>query len=198
VGGRFGLANGVTRRGAAAVSTSDGATLQWNPNIVTPNPKKAAQVGRVLDMARNSDRVYLCGDFWSVDGVVSSDLAAVDPVTGRRDSAFKANTDGGSPACQLKDGLLYVGGHFHQVGPPSGWVFKAGQKATLTGAGTATRVHLVAFNAVTGGLTSWNPGANSKLGVHWLAARRNHLAVGGDFTVIGGRAQQAFAQFADR
>jgi hypothetical protein len=195
IGGRFGFVNGVARHSAGAVSTATGATLAWNPNIVSPHPKKAAQVGRVLDMAIGSARAYLCGDFWSADGVVSANLAGVDLVTGKRDAAFKANTDGGSPACQLKDGLLYVGGHFQRVGPPSGWVFVSGQKATLTGSGTAKRNHIAAFDPGTGAIAAWNPGANSTLGVHALASGGRRLGVGGDFTNIGGVAQQGFAQF---
>jgi hypothetical protein len=101
-------------------------------------------------------------------------------------------------ACELKSGLLYVGGHFGRVGPTNGWVHVPGQKATLTGSGTAKRLHIVAFDAVTGAIQPWNQGANSKLGVHALARGGRHLGVGGDFSVIGGVAQQGFAQFSDR
>jgi hypothetical protein len=197
IGGRFGFVNGVARHSAAAVKTSDGSTLAWNPNIVTPHPEKPAQIGRILDMAIGSSRAYLCGDFWSADGVVSANLVAVDLVSGDRESTFDANTDGGSPACELKDGLVYVGGHFGQVGSTHGWVFVPGQKATLTGSGTAKRVHIVAFDAQTGAIAAWNPGANSTLGVHALDSGAADLGVGGDFTKIGGVAQQGFAQFSD-
>jgi hypothetical protein len=42
----------------------------------------------------------------------------------------------------------------------------------------------------------WDPGANSALGVHRLAASSEHLGAGGDFTRIGGVNRQGFAQFA--
>ena len=67
----------------------------------------------------------------------------------------------------------------------------------MTGAGTAKRIHLAAFDALSGAIADWNPGANSTLGVHAMATRRAGLAVGGDFTVIGGRHQEGFAQFSD-
>jgi hypothetical protein len=197
IGGRFGFVNGVGRHSAAAVRTSDGSTLPWNPTIVTPHPKKAAQVGRVLDMAIGPSRAYLCGDFWTADGVRSPNLAGVDLVTGDREAQFNASTDGGSPACELKEGLVYVGGHFGRVGPTNGWVFVSGQKATLTGSGTAQRVHIAAFDAQTGAVAAWNPGANSTLGVHSLDSGGIRLGVGGDFTRIGGVAQQGFAQFSN-
>jgi trimeric autotransporter adhesin len=198
IGGRFDLVNGTVRKSAAAVSTDSGALLQWNPVVVSPHPKKPAQVGRVLDMALSPSRVYLCGDFWSVGGVVSANLASVDPVTGNRDSAFNANTDGGSPACRVRDGLLIIGGHFIRAGSTKGWVHPApGVKSTLTGAGTVKRIHLAAFALGNGAIANWNPGANSTLGVHAMATRSKGLAVGGDFTVIGGRHQEGFAQFSD-
>jgi hypothetical protein len=195
IGGRFEFVNGVARRSAGAVSTATGTTRAWNPTIISPHPRNAAQVGRVLDMAISSRRAYLCGDFWSADGVVSANLVAVELVSGDRDSSFNANTDGGSPACELRNGFLYVGGHFGQVGPTNGWVFVPGHKATLTGSGTSTRIHIVAFDAETGAISGWNPGANSTLGVHALARGSRRLGVGGDFTRIGGVAQQSFAQF---
>jgi hypothetical protein len=197
IGGRFGLVNGVNRNNAAAVDTTTAGTLAWNPNVMTNHPKNMAQVARVEGMAVGSTRAYLCGDFWLADGVVSSNLVGVDLVTGHRDAAFAANTDGGSPACALKDDRLYVGGHFQQVGPTNGWVYVPGQKATLTGTGTAKRVHLVAFDTSTGAIAAWNPKANSTLGVHALASDPFHLGVGGDFTTIGGIAQQSFGQFSN-
>jgi Domain of unknown function (DUF5122) beta-propeller len=192
IGGRFGRVNGKPRRSAAAVSTTNGSTRAWNP--VIGNPNKPAS-GRVLDMTFSRSRAYLCGDFFWADGVVSANLVSVDLVAGNRIASFDANTDGGSPACQLKDGRVYVGGHFTQVGPTDGWEFRSGQKATLTGEGTKTRVHIVAFDAQTGAIAAWNPGANSTLGVHALASGTGRLGVGGDFTRIGRTDQQGFAQF---
>jgi trimeric autotransporter adhesin len=197
IGGRFEFVNGVARRNAGAVRTSDGSTRTWNPNVVSPRPRRPSQTGRVLDMAIGSSRAYLCGDFWSVDGRVSANLAAVDLQSGDRDAAFDAVTNGGTPACELRDGLVYVGGHFERVGPPSGFEYDE-PKATLTGPGTVKRSHIAAFDARTGAIAAWNPGANSVLGVHALASNRRHLGVGGDFTRIGGVAQQGFAQFSTR
>jgi hypothetical protein len=198
VGGRFDLVNGTERRAAAAVSTSTGQLLPWNPNIpANPNAPNPARIARVLGMAAGAGRVYLCGDFWRVNGgITSPNLAAVDPVNGLRIAAFSATTDGGSPACRVRKGLVYVGGHFQRVGPPSAWDFSQ-PKAELTGPGSEKRVHIVAFDANTGAISSWNPGMNSPLGVHALASDRHHLGVGGDFTKVAGRQQQGFAQFGE-
>jgi len=198
VGGRFDLVNGTDRRAAAAVSTSNGDLLGWNPDIpANPNAPKAPRIARVLSITAGAGRVYLCGDFWRVNGSTTSpNIAAVDPVSGHRIAAFAATTDGANPACKFRKGLVYVGGHFQFAGPPSAWDF-SGPKGELTGPGSKKRVHIVAFDANTGATSSWNPGTNSALGVHALGSDRHHLGVGGDFTVIGGRHQEGFAQFSD-
>jgi len=48
-----------------------------------------------------------------------------------------------------------------------------------------------------GALLQWNPGANSSLGVFALTgdAATGNLFAGGDFTTIGGRSQQRYAEF---
>jgi len=63
---------------------------------------------------------------------------------------------------------------------------------------TSTSRHkLLAVDDATGALTSWNPSANSALGVFALTGSGTMLAAGGDFTRIGGRAQQGFAEFTE-
>jgi hypothetical protein len=45
--------------------------------------------------------------------------------------------------------------------------------------------------------TSWDPSANSSLGVFALTGSGTTLGVGGDFTRTGGRSQQGFAEFVE-
>ncbi|MGH2704985.1 MAG: hypothetical protein ACRDJ4_07805 [Actinomycetota bacterium] len=56
------------------------------------------------------------------------------------------------------------------------------------------RKKLCALNLSDGSLTSWNPGANSPLGVWALGLDPASVAVGGDFTQIAGKNQEGFAQ----
>jgi hypothetical protein len=196
-GGHFGLVNGIPRNNAAAVDAATGATLPWNPDVIGPNPGlNPNQVNKVWDLELGSDRAYLCGDFWSLDGFQRHpNLAAVDLVDGHLIKSFKATTDGNSPTCLARDGVLYVGGHYLRVGPNSAWVIIPGQSATLTGPGSQPRSHIAAFDAVSGAVDGWSPVANSTLGVHALAFSGPRLFVGGDFTTIGHIDQQGFARF---
>jgi len=59
------------------------------------------------------------------------------------------------------------------------------------------RDKLLAVDEDTGALTPWNPSANSVLGVFALygVASNGDLLAGGDFTSIGLRKQQGYAQF---
>ena len=62
---------------------------------------------------------------------------------------------------------------------------------------STTRHKLLAVDEATGALTSWDPSANSSLGVFALTGSGTTLGVGGDFTRIGGRSQQGFAEFVE-
>jgi hypothetical protein len=67
-----------------------------------------------------ADRAYPCGDYWSLDGLERHpNLAAVDLNDGHLLTSFDATTDGGTPACQLIGGFLYLGEHYQHVGPNS-------------------------------------------------------------------------------
>jgi hypothetical protein len=196
--GHFGLVNDVPRNNAAAVSLATGSTLAWNPDVFgTGSGKNSNQANKVWDVAPGPDRAYLCGDYWSLDGFRRHpNLAAVDLTNGHLIPSFDATTDGSTPACRVVGGYLFIGGHYQHVGPDSAWVIVPGQKSTLTGTGACVREHLAAVDPVTGAVEAWDPGMNSVLGVHALAFSGSDLGVGGDFTRIGGRAQEAYAQFA--
>ena len=197
LGGHFGLVNGVPRNNAAAVDAATGATLPWNPDVIGTNPGlNPNQVNKVWHVELGGGRAYLCGDFWTLDGFQRHpNLAAVDLVDGHLIKSFKATTDGNTPNCLARDGVLYVGGHYLRVGPNSAWVVVPGQPSTLTGPGSLARSHIAAVDAVTGAIDGWSPVANSTLGVHALASTATQLAVGGDFTTIGHVDQQGFARF---
>ena len=83
--------------------------------------------------------------------------------------------DGDANTVAVTGGTVYAGGHFHQ-------------------AAGATRERLAAFDAATGDVDPWNPGANSTNGIYALTVTSTRLYVGGEFTVIGGVSQPRFAQ----
>jgi nitrite reductase/ring-hydroxylating ferredoxin subunit len=196
-GGHFGLVNGFGRNNVAAVSLSTAETLAWNPDVFgTGAGKNPQQANKIWHVELGPDRAYVCGDYWSLDGFKRhANLAAVDLTRGHLIRSFDATTDGNTPVCVLQGGILYIGGHYQNVGPNSAWVFITGQKAHLTGPGSQVRNHLAAVDATTGAIDPWNPFVNSPLGIHSMAATSTLLAIGGDFTQIGDVSQQHLGQF---
>jgi hypothetical protein len=199
VGGHFGLVNGTYRNNGAAVSSADGSTMAWHPDVFKANPTNPNQKNYIYGIAvspattSHPDRVFICGDFYEVGGNTSPNLAAVDAVSGAYDTRWRSSTDGGAPACVLgPDDNLYVGGHFRYVG---------GIKASQTG---LLRNHAAALSAqdpphadgcYCAYPNDWNPNLNSSLGTHTLAASAAWIVVGGDFTKVNGKPQAKYAQF---
>jgi PKD repeat protein len=114
---------------------------------------------------------------------------------------WKFQTDGGVQAVYFLNGVLYVGGHFDNVctgdtdGPTTGFRCPAGTVGALR-----HKLVAVAPDASTSlgyDVASWDPGANSALGVFALSSNGSSLQVGGEFTTIGlGTVkQQAYAEF---
>jgi outer membrane protein assembly factor BamB len=211
-GGDFTAINGHTRRHVAAISTS-GPIRAWYAGTTS----KPGRFTNVTAISLAGPRVYIGGNFAYVRGIPRLNSAAVTASSGsvlawhaytsttilaiaHDDSrvymggrgsggffrAFDATTgalvwrgatDGDVQALYYRDGDLYAGGHFN----------------TLRG---VTRHHLAAVDPATGDVRAWNPSVDKSIGILGIGGDSGHVGVGGDFTVIGGRAQQDFGQFA--
>ena len=178
VGGEFFVVDGTARsRHLVRLDPATGAQRQWNwmPGF------------DVWAIIPTSTQIYLGGNG------AGGHLAAHSATTGGK--IWQVQTDGGVQAIALVGDTLVGGGHFDTV--------CATNTTTGTGGGggfgcaelLATRHKLMAVSTATGALDPWNPGANSNLGVFALATSAGKLLVGGDFTTIGGRNQQRYAQF---
>jgi PQQ-like domain len=170
VGGGFTTIDGASQSHIAALSTANG----------TPSPTFVHHVPYgVVDLAVDSTGVFLAG----AGG--GGNFANLNPSTGA--TVWQGGTNGNVQAIAVLDGEVYVGGHFTDYcGPQSG-------QHTCTA--PIQRLKLLAVVESSGALTSWNPHANSTLGIFALAGSGTSLAAGGDFTKIGGVAQQGFAEF---
>ena len=101
-------------------------------------------------------------------------------------TSWQVGFDGNVQAVTVSDGEVIAGGHFQNICDP-------GTNCT----NPIVRNHIAGFDPSSGALdTSWAPSVNSDLGVFALADTSAGLAVGGDFTRIGGldQAHLAFLQ----
>ncbi|MGH3141004.1 MAG: hypothetical protein ACRDQE_14830 [Gaiellales bacterium] len=222
-GGSFGSVNGTARANLAAFDATTGAlSTTWAP--------AANDRVKAVDMAVDGSRVYVAGNFTTINGASRRHVAALDPTTGAPISSFshglsyavvdmavdasgvfiagaggggnfsdlnlttgalvwQGGTDGNVQAIATLGGEVYVGGHYDNY---------CGMQGGMHTCNTSTTRHkLLAVDEATGALTSWDPSANSSLGVFALTGSGTTLGVGGDFTRIGGRSQQGFAEFVE-
>jgi hypothetical protein len=143
VGGKFGAVNGVPRRNLAAVSPDTGAV------DATLDPVVGKEPNMVRAMIASSQKVYIGGSFGAVDGKGRGNLAAIDPVTGNVDLAWKPRADRlvWSLAFSCEGSGVFVGGKFLNVAGSDG-VF-------------SPRQYIARFDATSGTLHPWAVPAGS-------------------------------------
>jgi hypothetical protein len=163
-GGSFTTVDGSAHASVVAVSPATARVVPWRGGVSFP----------VVALAADASAVYIAG------GGNGGNFLAVDPVRGTM--RWRGGTNGNAQAVASDGGMVVVGGHFTSYCGPV-----IGREVCTTG---HRRLKLLAVNARTGALMSWNPGANSPLGVFGLASDATGMAVVGDFTVLGGAAQQ--------
>jgi hypothetical protein len=220
LGGGFGTVDGQTRANMAAVNTTTGALQPWSPSVdgqvrairligfprmvvagsfTHLNGASANHIGaldgdtgnnlpwrdhtayNVIGLASDPNGVYVAG----AGG--GGNFAAFTPSTGAQ--KWLGGTNGNVQAIGVVSGEVYVGGHFHVYCGP-----QHGQHTCTT---QIPRDKLLAVDEGTGNLTSWDPSANSALGIFalWGVGSNGDVLAGGDFTSIGQRKQQGYAQF---
>jgi hypothetical protein len=143
VGGKFGAVNGVPRRNLAAVSPDTGAV------DATIDPVVGKEPNMVRAMIASTQKVYIGGSFGAVDGKGRGNLAAIDPVSGNVDLAWKPRADRlvWSLAFSCEGSGVFVGGKFLNVAGSDG-VF-------------SPRQYIARFDATSGTLHPWAVPAGS-------------------------------------
>ncbi len=170
--GNFTTINGSSHRHVAALDPSSGSPVASFSHGLSYG---------VVDMAVDASGVFIAG---AGGGGNFADLSLTTGAT-----VWQGGTDGNVQAIAALDGEVYVGGHYDNYCGMQG-----GQHTCTT---SIQRHKLLAVDETTGALTSWDPSANSALGVFALTGSGTTLGVGGDFTRIGGRSQQGFAEFVE-
>jgi hypothetical protein len=121
--------------------------------------------GLVVAASPDHSRVYVGGDFTTVDGVPHNRIAAFNAATGEPLPAFRASTNGRVKAISATNSSVYVGGAF-------------------TSANGVARGRLAAFNPTNGGLLGWAPTANADVAAMVVTPSLQKVVVGGSFTAL--------------
>ena len=135
--------------------------------------------GQVLSVAAAPDgrRIYLAGDFTTVNGQVRRRVAALDPVTGALIGAFKAVGVGGQVRSVVATATtVYVGGGFRTLG------------------NGLARNNLAAFRASDGAVLPWRPSADYTVWAVAVSTDGRWLFAGGSFKNVGGLAAYGLAK----
>jgi PKD repeat protein len=125
--------------------------------------------GLVVRGSADGSRVYVGGDFTTVDGVARGHVAAFDTATGALTS-WAPNIGGQVRALALTPSTVYVGGNF-----PS--------------ANGQLRTHLASFAVSNAAMTSWAPGVTGTGGYVWtmvMTPDQSQVIVGGSFDSLNG------------
>ncbi|MEZ5379537.1 MAG: fibronectin type III domain-containing protein [Acidimicrobiales bacterium] len=117
VGGKFSrIAHETDRFDQPFIAAFDAATGIW---ISSWTPQFDGPV-YALQRSADGSRLFVGGEFETVDGANVKGLVALDPATGRVDWNWRTRVSGGSPAVvralDLEGDQLYVGGSFDYLG----------------------------------------------------------------------------------
>jgi len=156
----------VERWKACAFNLGDMQVNGWSPGVTGLYQQNCG----VRSIAAWGDEVYLGGDFYGVNGVARSNLAAINAVSGTV-TGFDPRPNGDVRAIYPYNEYIYLGGDFTTV-----W----------SGSAHIPRNRIARVSAA-GVLSTWNPNADGR--VNAFAAKGQYLYAGGAFNNLGGNAR---------
>ena len=138
-------------------------------NRVTSFNHSLNQQGRVITAAPGGGRIYVGGDFTTVDGVSRAHIAAFDTASGALTASFHPTVNKTVLALAATAGTVFLGGTFDSVN-------------------SVARKRLAAVSAATGGLLGWAPTVdNGSAQTMVVAPDQSRVIVGGSFTTLSGK-----------
>ncbi len=157
--------NEVTRTYLLAYNITTGTLMSFNHTLN----------GQVRGVAASPDgkRVYITGDFTTVDGQERTRVAAFNTADGSLVAGFRPVLGAAGLAVTASNSTVYVGGNFTKVSQKSG-------------AAMVSRVRLAGFAAGDGAVTGLQTSADASVTALALTPAGNRLAVGGRFATLNG------------
>jgi PKD repeat protein len=154
--------NAVTRNNILAYNIETGALVSsFAPSL---NAQALA-----ITASPDGSRIYVTGDFTTVDGAAYYRIAAFSTATGAVIPSFKPILGSQGRALSATNSTVYVGGTFRTV------------------SGVA-RDYAAAVNASNGAVTAWAPNPNATVDALVVTKDNSKVVVGGRFTVLAGAA----------
>ncbi|WP_304049247.1 PKD domain-containing protein [Jatrophihabitans endophyticus] len=155
----------------AANETARSNLLAFNittGNLVTSFNHTLNAQGLTITASPDGSRVYVGGDFTTVDGATRKYIAAFDTATGALDTSFHPSVSGEVDAIAATNSTVYAGGNFFS-------------------SGGVTRTRLAAFAATNGALLSWAPTADDNMVTAMVMSPDNsRVIIGGRFSTLNG------------
>jgi uncharacterized repeat protein (TIGR01451 family) len=163
IGGKFYSAGGKGITNIAALDIATGQAKSWEP-VFNVFDQDGYVNGYISVMKVNDGKMYLGGDFFILGGEDISNLAALDPNTGRL-LPWRPNPNGNVKAMALVGNRLYVAGDIDVIDGQS-------------------RSKLAAINISTGKVTAWKPSLSND-----YYSNLNKIVIDGSYAYIGGHFQ---------
>ncbi|NYJ06259.1 beta strand repeat-containing protein [Petropleomorpha daqingensis] len=149
--------NETPRANLVAFDLTTGVMTSWNHTL---NGQ-----GRIIVASPDKSRIYVGGDFTTVDGQPRGHVAAFDVSTGNLVPGFAPTSNGITYALAATNDTVYAGGTFNTAG---------GQ----------TRTRLAAYLASDGSLTDWAPTANHNVRGIILDPTGQRVVIAGQFDQV--------------
>ncbi len=153
----------------AANATARGNLLAFDirtGNLITGFNHTLNAQGLAITASPDGSRVYVAGDFTTVDGVTHNHIVAFDTATGNVATAFAASISNKVNAVVATNSTVYAGGNFFS-------------------ANGVTRTRLAAFQSSNGGLLAWAPKADDNfVSALVLTPDQSRVVIGGRFATI--------------
>ena len=115
----------------------------------------------------DGSRIYVVGDFTSVDGAPYYRIAAFSTATGKVIPAFRPILESQARTVIATNTTVYAGGTFSSVN-------------------SQPRGYAAQMNSADGSVTNWNPGANSTVYAITLTPDKTQIVLGGRFDTLNG------------